>query len=138
MVILHFTFSILHLNDWPVRLVVGGVPVLCDGKEELKFVLDCGARYPISCERGRIDAFVLHGTNDAETVVSCLQPSGVFYPYDDCVGDVTVHLDAPNRGWVCRLPDVDISLDGREVGDFGRDDGAGVSNVKCKMENAKC
>ena len=106
MVILHFTFSILHLNDWPVRLTVGAVPVLCDGKEELKFALDCGAKYAFSVSDGEVAEISLSTTNDVERVSG----TPLFgFPLERVLGDVTVHWDAPGSGWVCRKADVVLS-----------------------------
>ncbi len=112
-------------GDWPVRLTRGNVPVLCDGREELRFALDCGAKYAIACESGKFASIAAYGTNETDVTTVCIDISEWSYPYDFSVGDFTVHLDTPNRGWICCSADVEISLDGREVGDFGQYDDAG-------------
>ncbi len=112
-------------GNLPVRLMVGDVPVLCDGREALKFVLDYGKRYSISCANGRIDTIALHGTNDVGAVESSFQAPGSAFPYEGSVGNLTVHLDAPGRGGICFSAEVDIFLDGGDVVYFGQGDGAG-------------
>ena len=122
MVILHFTFSILHLNDWPVRLTVGAVPVLCDGKEELKFALDCGAKYAFSVSDGEVPEISLSTTNGAERASG----TPLFgFPLERVLGDVTVHWDAPGSGWVCRKADVVLSEP--DAGHFFQNDSCEIS-----------
>ncbi len=93
-------------GNWPIRLTVGGVPVLCDGKEELKSALDCGAKYAFSVSDGEVPEITLLTTNGVEHAYGF----PLFgYPVEHTLGDMTVHWDAPGSGWVCRKADVVLS-----------------------------
>ena len=107
---------------WPIRLSVGGKQVMCNGKAELKFALDDGAKYRFSVVGGEVAKFSVSGTNGVETVDA---PGSVFLPFETSVGGVTVHWDSPSGGWLGCLADVGITLDGRNVFDFGGYDDAG-------------
>lgn len=107
---------------WPLCLSVGDSQVMCDGKSELKFVLDDGAKCPFSVSGGEVAAVSVPGMDGFETVG--VSDSG-FFPFETSVGGVTVHWDSPTSGWLGCLADVGITLDGRDVVDFGSFDGAG-------------
>ena len=122
MIILRSPFSILHLNTWPLCLSVGDKQVMCDGKAELKFALDDGAKYQFSVVGGEVSAFSGLGANGVETVYT---PVSAFLPFETSVGGVTVHWDSPSGGWLGCLADVGITLDGHNVIDFGGYDDTG-------------
>ncbi len=101
---------------WPLCLSVDDKQVMCNGKAELKFALDDGAKYRFSVAGGEAAMFSVLGANGVETVDT---PGSAFLPFETSVGGVTVHWDSPSGGWLGCLADVGITLDGRNVVDFG-------------------
>lgn len=110
-------------NAGPVCLSFGDWPVMCDGKVEIVFAIDCGARYPFSISGGGKLAFVsLHAGTDT------VEPCAAFgYPYERWVNDVLVHLDSPGSGWIERVPE--IRVEGLHDTHFFPDDHAVVTAV---------
>ncbi len=101
----------LHVDSptgaWPVCLTFGGRQVMCDGREEVVFAIDDGARYPFSLSAGELAVVTLHASNSIDE--SCFAYG---YPYEFRAGDVVVHLDSPRSGWMGRLPEVQVDTSG--------------------------
>lgn len=94
-------------NSWPVCLAFGDKHVMCDGKEEIVFAIDCGARYSFSISAGgELDFVTLYAETDV------IEPCSAYsYPYERWANDVVVHLDSPGKGWIGRTADVEIDTD---------------------------
>ena len=94
---------------WPLLLTFGDVQVMCDGKQEIVFAIDCGAHYPFSIsDGGKLEFVTLHA--DVDDVLSCFAYG---YPYERWAGDVVAHLDSPSSGWIGRTAEVTVDgLDG--------------------------
>ena len=116
----------LHVDSptgaWPVCLTFGDRQVMCDGRDEVVFAIDDGARYPFSLSAGELAVVTLHAPNSIAE--SCFAYG---YPYGFRVGDVEVHLDSPSSGWIGRLPEVQV--DTSELTHFFPNDTRRVSVV---------
>ena len=102
-------------SAWPTMLDLGGVPVVADGREELAFAIDCGARVPFTLTSGRIASVEVTATlppmrsgGIGTTTSRELFPLLYSYPYERMVGDVKIHFDGPRSGWLCRVAGVDV------------------------------
>ena len=98
----------LQGGRWPVCVEVGGVPVMADGGAELLYVIDSGAQVPFSLSDGELGAVTVScAPPDFQTFIQAdFQTSS--FPHEWSVGDVTVHLDDPQAGWMRRTADVDV------------------------------
>ena len=108
---------------WPAMLDFGGVPVVADGGEGLAFAIDCGAKVPFTLTSGRLGSVEVRRREDTppyqpdmvgrvvpnapprrgDALADVLVPLLTSFPYEFSVGDVTVHLDGPRSGWLCRF-----------------------------------
>ncbi len=109
----------------------GGVPVAADGKAELAFAVDCGAKVPFSLTAGRLASVEVRRREDTppyqpdmvgrvvpnapprrgDTLADVLVPLLTSFPLEFSVGDVTVYLDGPRSGWMCRFAAVYVDSD---------------------------
>jgi len=109
-------------NIWPICLTFGDKQVMCNGKEEILFVIDDGERYSFSLSAGELQFVSLHAAN------SVTEPCFAYgYPYERWAGDVATHLDSPSSGWICRIPEV--LVDTSELTHFYPNDTKHVSAV---------
>ena len=105
-------------SAWPALLDFDGIPVMVDGRENLAFAVDCGAKVPFSLTAGRLGSVTVTATEPpmrsgegmTTTESSVIQGSSD-YPYERMVGDVKLHLDSPRSGWMCRFAGVSIAPD---------------------------
>ena len=97
-------------SPWPALLDFGGTPVMADGREELSFAVDCGARVPFSLSGGLVSRLAVDRADAQSPGPSMVSlDSGPFsFPCDLAVGDVTVHMETPRSGWLCRVADVTV------------------------------
>ena len=105
-------------SAWPALLDFGGIPVVTDGGVELAFAIDCGAKIPFSLTAGRLGSVSVTATEPPmrsgegmTTTESSEFLSNYGYPHERTVGDVTVHLDDPRTGWMCRIAGVSVDDD---------------------------
>ena len=100
----------LQGGRWPVCVDVGIVPVMADGSSDLLYAIDCGAQVPFSLSDGELASVLVRRTippSDFQTFIQAdFQTSS--FPHEWSVGDVTVHLDDPQAGWMRRTADVDV------------------------------
>ena len=100
----------LQGGRWPVCVEVGIVPVMADGSSDLLYAIDCGAQVPFSLSDGELASVLVRRTippSDFQTFIQAdFQTSS--FPHEWSVGDVTVHLDDPQAGWMRRTADVDV------------------------------
>ncbi|MBR0068399.1 MAG: hypothetical protein IJQ00_12445, partial [Kiritimatiellae bacterium] len=108
-------------SAWPALLDFGGIPVVTDGGVELAFTIDCGAKVPFTLTAGRLASVDVAGDDrgqqaynsksagtpqmrsDGSSLAGVLIPLLATFPCEFSVGDVTVHLDGPRSGWLCRF-----------------------------------
>ncbi len=110
-------------GSWPLLLTFGGLQVMCDGKQEIVFAIDCGAHYPFSIsDGGKLEFVALHA--DVDDVLSCFAYG---YPYERWAGDVVAHLDSPSSGWIGRT--AEVTVDGLDGSHFFPDDSTTVTAV---------
>ena len=102
-------------SAWPALLGFGGVPAMADGREELAFAIDCGAKVPFSLSAGRLASVEVTATQpsmrsgEGGTTTSRSEfpwPFPYDYPFERYVGDVRLHpalgMAASGRGGVRR------------------------------------
>ena len=101
---------------WPLLLTFGDVQVMCDGKQEIVFAIDCGAKYAYSVNGGRLDRVtvydgqdrVIHCEDDANSVYDWFYPRYCSFGWP-C--DVDVHLESSGTGYMMSAPEVRIVED---------------------------
>ena len=105
-------------NAWPALLGFGGVPAMADGREELAFAIDCGAKVPFSLSAGRLASVEVTATQppmrsgEGGTTMSRSEfpwPFPYDYPFERYVGDVRLHLDGPRSGWLLSVAEVSVA-----------------------------
>jgi hypothetical protein len=97
-------------SPWPALLDFGGVPVAADGAADLVFAIDCGAKVPFSLSGGIFSRLAVDRADAQSPGPSMVSlDGGLFsFPCDLAVGDVTVHMETPRSGWLCRVADVTV------------------------------
>ena len=105
-------------SAWPALLDFDGIPVMADGRENLAFAIDCGAKVSFSLTSGRLGSVTVTATEppmrsgEGMTTTDCSEIQGNYgYPHERMVGDVKLHLDDPRSGWLCRIAGVSIDPD---------------------------
>ena len=105
-------------SAWPALLDFAGVPVMVDGRENLAFAIDCGAKVPFSLTSGRLGSVSVTSTEppmrsgEGLTTTESSEFQGNYgYPHERMVGDVKLHLEDPRSGWLCRIAGVSIDPD---------------------------
>jgi hypothetical protein len=83
---------------------------MADGREVLSFAVDCGARVPFSLSGGIVSRLAVDRADAQSPGPSMVSlDGGLFsFPCDLAVGDVTVHMETPRSGWLCRVADVTV------------------------------
>ena len=117
-------------SPWPACLDFGGTPVMADGREELAFAIDCGARVPFSLSGGAVAYLKVERKLDPPEVVNVAIDAQAAYPRELTVGDVTVHLDSLRSGWLCRI--ADVTVDGSNLSHLYPD---ATANVTASITN---
>ena len=100
---------------WPVCLTFGGKQVMCDGKAELIFPIDRGARYDFSVSGGELASVSVPGIETRDMTWMTW-----YQPWDFSIGDVSVHQESATEGWLGSLASVEV--DGLDVTHFFDDD----------------
>ena len=105
-------------STWPALLDFDGIPVMVDGREDLAFAIDCGAKVPFSLTAGRLASLAVTATEppmrsgEGLSTTDSSEIQGISdYPHERMVGDVKLHLDGPRSGWLCRFAGVSIAPD---------------------------
>lgn len=101
---------------WPLLLNFGDRQVMCDGKQEIVFAIDCGAQYAYSVSNGRLDRVrvfdgqnhVIHCEDDSNSTYDWFYPR---YCSCSCPCDVDVHLESSGTGYLRSVPEVRIVED---------------------------
>ena len=91
---------------------------MVNGRENLAFAVDCGAKVPFSLTSGRLGSVSVTATEPPmrsgeglSTTDSSEIQGNYGYPHERTVGDVRLHLDDPRSGWLCRIAGVSIDPD---------------------------
>lgn len=109
-------FSVASANGaWPVCLAFGDKQVMCDGKEEIVFPIDCGARYAFSISGGELASVSVLGVGMRD-----MTWLDWYSPWDFSIGDVSIHQESAREGWLGSLASVEVA--GLDVTHFYNND----------------